>query len=204
MTYILSILYIIFLGTAAKNLVFVEYRNDNRSVTVHNLISRSNAWPVMTVFVLFFVDWLCFLFIFPPGSDFDLETKEIILLLCYAASLVCLSFGLFHSVDDRLHTISIPLGLYYLGSLIAEMTWLLLTLRQNWALVTKEDVGYIAVFILLYAVIKIFWAFLFLFWCSRETSRTYPSYLSSLSCLFKPAFLLFLVKFTSIAELIKD
>ena len=192
MVYILSILYSVFLGTIARNLVIVQPSQvgNTFNVSVISLIKKDNISRVLPLTFLFLIDWCVFLLIFqfPQTSQggTTLAIEDIFLILCFLCSMVSLAHAVFLSFDTNdKNKCCLYAGWYYVLSTFGEVVWfsfLLYPLFKSGTFISPL----IPMALIIYLAVKFLFAALS-FTTANAQVQYKPALIFIISCLLKPA-----------------
>ncbi len=203
MIYILTILYSVFLGSIFRNFFSPKYEastdTTSENVTMQLLIVKSKTPLIVGILILFLIDWISFLFIYEPHSHFSFELQDFILTLFYIPTVTCLTFTLILALDTNKEKYCLFFTLYHIFSTIAELTWIILTVNK------LENVNPTSILLIGfgYIILKVIWSVIF-YLRHKEQTVLNPTYLTFLSCVFKPALIIFLYYATNFSTLIQQ
>lgn len=200
MIYILSILYSVFLGSIFRNIISPKYIEEPKGVSIQLLILKEKFYLVLGLSTLFLIDWISFLFVYQPTLTFSFEIQDILLTLFYIPTITFLTFSLLFALDTTKEKYCLSLSLYYLFSTIAEFFWIFATVNKM-NTINSHEASTILFVSVIYIVLKIGWCGAFFL---RHKNLTYlnPTFLTFMSCVFKPALILFLYYTSNFGQLI--
>ena len=162
MAYIISIVYSVLLGSVASNFVHVErvVPGPPMDIKVYSLLHSKNAFRVVLILLLFLVDWVCFMTIFPPSEGFSMKMYDVGLLVIYLPGLGVLSLATIMALSNNNGYYNY-VNLYFLFTLIGEIIWVFLSLYSDDFTVSAKQIAFFFLIVAIYILIKIFIIFAF-------------------------------------------
>lgn len=201
MAYIISILYSVFLGSIFRNLFYSKYDEINNGISINLLITKKTVSIVTALFLLFLIDWVTFIIVLGPVGVSRFSILDIILLVFFVPSLTSLSFAVIFSLNTECEKFCLTLSLYYIFSTIGEFLYIGILLKNSDSF-DKEQFLIIIFITFFYFLFKAI-CFFILYLRHLNKSIINPVFLTYVSLVLKPALIIFLFKFTDIANLIK-
>ena len=198
MAFLISTVYSVVLGTLFRNFVLVRIDGSPPgTVVVTHLIRKTNWKNTISLLLLFFVDWVVFLVIFPPGQPFTLDFRELLLLVFYLPALATLGTAVVASLEDS-RRYCVPLALYHGLGGVAEIIWLI---AVGYAVdtITGDTLGPVIAFVAVYVIIRGGLAVGYYF-LANPTRTVEPIILAPVALLAKPAVVLLVSFFPAFTD----
>jgi hypothetical protein len=172
MSFLITTLYTVFLGTLLRNFVVVQVtaaptpdRPDRTAVNVAPLLCPDNVPRAIPLLSLFLVDWIAFLIVFPPSSAFSMGYSDMVLLMLYIPALAFLGAGVVMSLKDseqpNASMFVLPLAGYLIVGALADLVWVVIEIA-GLASMTGSDASIVLVAGFLYFATRLCTAVLFL------------------------------------------
>ncbi|HEX8213665.1 MAG TPA: hypothetical protein VF584_26080 [Longimicrobium sp.] len=189
MAFVIITLYSVLLGTLFRNFVVVQVPSSaGAAATVHQLIRADLWYRTVGLLLLFFIDWVCFMFVFPPAQPFAMELADLALLMCYVPAVSLLGFAVVLSLDTT-RRFCVALTGYHACAAIAELLWLSLKVAQE--SLGNSQTGILFLAMGFYLMIRIALA-AFFYVARRDDAPLVPDTLIAISLVPKPALLILL------------
>jgi hypothetical protein len=202
MSYLMTTLYTVFLGTLFRNFVLVQISpspTGGNIVSVSSSLQRTNLQRALPLLLLFFIDWISFLIVYPVSQGFQITFSDFLLLIIYVPTLAMLGTGVLFSLQST-RSFCVPVGLYHLLAALAELIWLVNRISATEGMTGKASASAVAI-ISGYIFVRLFLAFLF-YVASQGTSVLRPEVLTAISLPIKPAFLILVSRLTDVSSLL--
>jgi hypothetical protein len=189
MAFVIITLYSVLLGTLFRNFVVVQAPSSvGGAATVHQFIRAELWYRTLGLLLLFFIDWVCFMIVFPPAQPFAMEFADLALLMCYVPAVSLLGFAVVLSLDAT-RRFCLALTGYHVCAAIAELLWLSIKVSQE--SLGDSQTGILLLAVGFYLMIRIALAAFFYF-AREDDAALSPDVLITISLVPKPALLIFL------------
>jgi len=193
MSYLLTILYSVFLSSIFRNFISISYTSEPQRVDVQLLVMRKKLTLVVGIALLFLIDWIAFLIIYPPGAPFAFELREFILSVIYIPTITSLALALIFAMDTAKKHYCIFLSLYFFLSTLADLSWVYISIN-NLRSITIADATDMLVISSVYIFLKTCVGVMFILIYNElsHTNHVSPTYITLLSCILKPSLIFFI------------
>lgn len=202
MSFLITTLYTVFLGTLFRNFVIVQLDAASNVVTVSPVIGIKNWARTIPLLLLFMVDWVCFLFLFPPSTSLSFSIQDMTLLVLYVPTLAMLGTCVMLSLECS-QRYCFPLGIYHCTAALAEAWWVICYIAKVENIGGKEA-ALISGLVIFYGLIRLALALFYFAIAKNLFPRLQPAPFTLISVLLKPTIFFFVGKYTQFFLTLKE